>query len=502
MTSLKTSLTNPGADALAGQRIAVVGLGKSGRASLRALADLTRAVLSGWDSSQQAIDAVASSGELAEGALDLLRAVPGQDELAVAVLQWQPEVIILAPGIREISPLFVQAEEAGIELWSEIELAWRLRAMDDDGVAAPWFCVTGTNGKTTTVSMLEAILKQAGMGGVAIGNIGTPAVVETSRTDAEAPGAFAVEVSSFQLRTTHTVSPVAATCLNFADDHLEWHGSRRAYWEAKARVYEHTQVACVYPVGDDIVQQMVDEADVIESARAIGVCLGVPSVGQIGIVDNLVIDRAFGDFQRGEGVELFEIDDLMHLAPQVGELPVHIVRDAMTAASLARAGGVDPADIREALRAFAPGKHRIELIERIDGVAYVDDSKATNAHAARASLMGQRDGSVVWIAGGQAKGSRFEELVEQVESKLRGVVVIGQDQEPWRDALAHVDVPTVWIAPDSTDPMGEAVAEARVLARDGDTVLMAPACASMDQFTSYAHRGEAFAAAVRGKRDD
>ena len=116
MTSLKTSLTNPGADALAGQRIAVVGLGKSGRASLRALADLTRAVLSGWDSSQQAIDAVASSGELPEGALDLLRAVPGQDELAVAVLQWQPEVIILAPGIREISPLFVQAEEAGIEL--------------------------------------------------------------------------------------------------------------------------------------------------------------------------------------------------------------------------------------------------------------------------------------------------------------------------------------------------------------------------------------------------
>lgn len=501
MTST-TSLTNPGAEELAGKRIAVVGLGKSGRSSLRVLAELTRAVLSGWDSSQQAIDAVASSGELAEDALDSLRAVPGQEEIADAVLQWQPEIIVLAPGIREISPLFVRAEAAGIELWSEIELAWRLRAMNDDGVSAPWFCVTGTNGKTTTVSMLEAILKQAGMGGVAIGNIGTPAVVETSRTDAEAPGAFAVEVSSFQLRTTHSVSPVAATCLNFADDHLEWHGSRRAYWEAKARVYEHTRVACVYPVGDEIVQPMVDEADVVEGARAIGVCLGVPSVGQIGIVESFVIDRAFGDFQRGEGVELFEIDDLMHLAPQAGELPVHIVRDAMTAASLARAGGVDPADIRAALRAFAPGKHRIELIERVDGVAYVDDSKATNAHAARASLMGQRDRSVVWIAGGQAKGSRFEDLVQQVESKLRAVVVIGKDQEPWRDALAGVEAPTVWISPDSTDPMGEAVAEARALAHAGDTVLMAPACASMDQFTSYAHRGEAFAAAVRGKRGD
>lgn len=320
MTST-TSLTNPGAEELAGKRIAVVGLGKSGRSSLRVLAELTRAVLSGWDSSQQAIDAVASSGELAEDALDSLRAVPGQEEIADAVLQWQPEIIVLAPGIREISPLFVRAEAAGIELWSEIELAWRLRAMNDDGVSAPWFCVTGTNGKTTTVSMLEAILKQAGMGGVAIGNIGTPAVVETSRTDAEAPGAFAVEVSSFQLRTTHSVSPVAATCLNFADDHLEWHGSRRAYWEAKARVYEHTRVACVYPVGDEIVQPMVDEADVVEGARAIGVCLGVPSVGQIGIVESFVIDRAFGDFQRGEGVELFEIDDLMHLAPQAESFP-------------------------------------------------------------------------------------------------------------------------------------------------------------------------------------
>ena len=502
MTFLTTSLTTPGAEEFAGQRIAVVGLGKSGRASLRVLTELTRAIVSGWDSNQQVIDAVTNSDELADGALESLRAVSGEEELASAVLQWQPEIIILAPGIREVSPLFVRAEEAGIELWSEIELAWRLRAMNADGAAAPWFCVTGTNGKTNTVSMLEAILKEAGMRGLAIGNIGTPAVVETSRTDAQAPGAFAVEVSSFQLRTTRTVSPVAATCLNFADDHLEWHGSRQAYWQAKARVYEHARVACVYPVGDKMVQPMVDEADVVEGARAIGVCLGVPSVGQIGIVEGLVIDRAFGDFQRGEGVELFEIDDLMHLAPQPGELPLHIVRDAMTAASLARAGGVDPADIRAALRAFAPGKHRIELIERVDGVAYVDDSKATNAHAARASLMGQRAGSVVWIAGGQAKGSRFEDLVEQVKSKLRAVVVIGKDQQPWRDALAGVEVPTVWIAADSLDPMGEAVAEARALAREGDTVLMAPACASMDQFTSYAHRGEAFAAAVRGTRDD
>ena len=489
-----TSLTNPGAADVADKRIAVVGLGKSGRASVQALAQLTGAVLSAWDSNACAVEALGTQA----AALDAAHAVADPQELAERVVDWRPDVIIPAPGIREISPLFTMARKSGIELWSEIELAWRLRAVGPDGSSAPWLCVTGTNGKTTTVSMLEAILDRAGLRGKAIGNVGNPAVTETNRTDREAPGAFAVELSSFQLRTTSTMSPAAATCLNFADDHLEWHGSRQAYWRAKAGIYEHTQLACIYPVGDAVVQRMVDGADVVEGARAIGVSLGIPSTGQIGIVEGLVIDRAYGDARHREGMELFEISDLEHLAPAGAELPVHIARDAMTAAALARAIGVDGADIRGALRDFQPGHHRIELIETIDGVAYVDDSKATNAHAARASLLGQRDGSVVWIAGGQAKGSRFEELVEQVRDKLHGVVVIGKDQQPWRDALAGLDVPVEWVDPESDRPMSAAVDSARALARTGDTVLLAPACASMDQFTSYAQRGEAFADAVRG----
>ncbi|MFT0847889.1 UDP-N-acetylmuramoyl-L-alanine--D-glutamate ligase [Actinomycetaceae bacterium L2_0104] len=488
-----TILTNPGAVDMAGKRIAVVGLGKSGRASLRTLAALTDAVLSAWDSNAEAVAGVEAS------AVETAQAVPDSEELAACVMRWRPDVIVPAPGIPEISPLFQEAQRAGIELWSEIELAWRLRAVGPDGSSAPWLCVTGTNGKTTTVSMLESILQQAGLRAIAVGNVGNPAVTETTRTDPDAPGAFAVELSSFQLRTTSSVSAAGSVCLNFADDHLEWHGDREAYWRAKARIYEHTRVACVYPVGDETVQRMVDDADVLEGARAIGVGLGIPSVGQIGVVEDLVVDRAFTDNRHREGVELFEISDLSHLAPAAGELPAHIAKDAMTAAALARSIGVAAADIRAALRSFQPGRHRIELIATIDDVAYVDDSKATNAHAARASLMGQRDGSVVWIAGGLAKGSRFEELVEQVEGKLRGVVVIGRDQKPWRDALGGLRAPVTWIAPESAHPMREAVDRAREMASPGDTVLLAPACASMDQFTSYAQRGEEFARAVRGR---
>ena len=293
------------------------------------------------------------------------------------------------------------------------------------------------------------------------------------------------------------MSPLASICLNIADDHLEWHGSREAYWRAKARVYERVQEACIYPVGDPSVQRMVDEADVVEGARAIGLTLGVPSAGQIGLVEDAVVDRAFGPDRFREAIELFSLGDLAQLAPAGADLPVHIVCDAMAAAALGRAAGVAPEDVRAALRAFRPGAHRIELAATVDGVRYVDDSKATNAHAARASLGAQADGTTVWIVGGLAKGGRFEDLVADVSGKLRAVVVIGVDQEPWKSALASIDVPVTYIDPASPAPMDDAVAAARSHARRGDVVLLAPACASMDQFASYAERGERFAEAAR-----
>lgn len=482
--------TIPGAAQFNGQRVAVLGLGMSGKASLAALATHTSATLSAWDGREAPLDAVSS--------LDLAHAFASADPsiLMDELLAWKPDLVVIAPGFRQTGPEWASLNEAGVPVWSEIELAWHLRAIDANGHAAPWLCITGTNGKTTTVTMLENILQVAGLRGIAVGNVGRPAVTEVSRLDEESPAAFAFELSSFQLAATYTMAPEASIVLNIADDHLEWHHDRDEYAAAKGTIYQRVRTACVFPLGDSRVQNLVDEADVQDGARAIALTLGVPSVGEIGLVDDVIADRAFHAARHTSAVELFTIDDLQHLAPAGAPMPLHIVKDAMAAAALARAIGVAPEDVKRGLKTFAPGAHRIEQVATVDGVVYVDDSKATNAHAAQASLLAQPEGSTVWIAGGLPKGSRFEDLVARVKDRLRAVVVIGTDQSPWRDALAGLDLPVDFIA-DSADPMTDAVRAAAGFAHDGDTVLLAPACSSFDQFTSYADRGDKFAAAVR-----
>lgn len=500
--------TIPGAADLAGKRIAILGLGISGRAALQALATHTQAILSFWDGKPEAvartIDEMRAYPEV-NAALEAQQAQSGTVSTDLnELLAWSPDVVVIAPAFRQTGPEWAALWAAEIEVWSEIELAWRLRSADSDGTFAPWLCITGTNGKTTTVTMLESILQAAGRRGMAVGNVGAPAVTAVSDISDDAPLAFAFELSSFQLAATTTMEPEASVCLNIDDDHLEWHHDRREYWAAKANVYNRTHVACLFPIGEAAVQEMVDEADVQEGARAIALSMGVPSVGQIGLVsdgegshDGIVVERAFIRTRHSEALPLFSLTDIAHLAPAGHDLPVHIAKDAMAAAGLARAIGVEPWAIAEGLRSFPAGAHRIELIETVDGVAYVDDSKATNAHAAKASLLAQREGSVVWIAGGQPKGSRFESLVDVVRPRLASVVVIGVDQEPWHAALDESGLDVTYVDPASTTPMDDAVRIAAAKAREGFTVLMAPACASMDQFTSYADRGEKFAEAVR-----
>ncbi|MDP9800251.1 UDP-N-acetylmuramoylalanine--D-glutamate ligase [Arcanobacterium wilhelmae] len=477
----------PGAHDFEGKRVAILGMGKSGRAAFEVLSSKTGAVLSVWDSRPEAVEEFAADGG----------AHHDGEVLVAQLLRWRPDVVVIAPAFRQSGPEWAALRAAGMSVWSEIELAWHLRAQRADGSFAPWLAITGTNGKTTTTTMLESILQAAGLRGVAVGNVGNPAVTAVSDESASAPGAFAFELSSFQLAATASMSPAAAVCLNIDDDHLEWHNSRREYHEAKANVYNRAQVACLYPVGDTEVQEMVDDADVVEGARAIGLTLGVPSVGQIGLVDDVVVDRAFTPKRYTHAAELFSVADIEHLAPAGLDLPLHIMKDAMVAASLALSIGVEPVAIRDGIRAYHPGRHRIELVATLDGVRYVDDSKATNAHAARASVLAQGEKSVVWIVGGQAKGAHFGQLVGDVASRLAAVVVIGTDQQPWLEALAGLDVPVHYVAPDSAQPMAAAVAWARANATEGNTVLLAPASASMDQFASYADRGEKFAQAVR-----
>ncbi|AKZ55226.1 UDP-N-acetylmuramoylalanine--D-glutamate ligase [Streptomyces ambofaciens ATCC 23877] len=397
------------------------------------------------------------------------------------------ELIVTAPGWKPDKPLFTAAREAGVPVWGDVELAWRLRGLDGRP-AAPWLAVTGTNGKTTTVQMLASILGAAGLRTAAVGNIGVSLL--DAVTGDEEYDVLAVELSSYQLHWASSLRAHSAAVLNLAPDHLDWHGSMEAYAADKGRIYEGNRVACVYNVADKATENLVREADVEEGCRAVGFTLGTPAPGQLGVVEGILVDRAFVEDRQKNAQELAEISDVNPPAP-------HNIANALAAAGLARAFGVSAAAVRDGLRAFTPDAHRIAHVADVDGVAYVDDSKATNTHATEASLAAYE--SIVWIAGGLAKGATFDELVAGAAKRLRGAVLIGADRALIREALARhaPQVPVVDLDRTDTGAMLQAVQEAQRLARPGDTVLLAPACASMDMFTNYNKRGDAFAEAVR-----
>ena len=466
-----------------GRTVLVAGLGLSGRAAAQVLRDRGAQVVT-YDDRAPGADHTDAAALAAAG-------LAGAD------------LVVTSPGLPPSHPVLAAARAADVPVWSEVELAWQVRVPRDggDGEPASWLAVTGTNGKTTTVGMLESILRAADRRTLAVGNVGTPVVLAATDPTLEV---LAVELSSFQLHHTHSMSAQAAAVLNVAPDHLDWHGSLDAYAADKGRILERAQVACVYDVSDPVTEGLVREAEVVDGCVAVGFTLGTPGVGQVGLVEDVLVDRGFARLRHTHAAELGTLADLAQLAGPGGVVPPHVVRNALAAAALALAHGVDPVHVRGGLRAFAPGAHRIVTVGRLDDVAYVDDSKATNAHAASASLAAFEPGSVVWVAGGLAKGAEFDELVRTRRDRLRGVVLIGVDRAPLRDALARhaPDVPVIEVDAGDTGPvMTRAVDNARRLAAGAPsgvpvTVLLAPACASMDQFTSYAARGDAFAAAV------
>ncbi|MGV4924318.1 UDP-N-acetylmuramoyl-L-alanine--D-glutamate ligase [Streptomyces sp. BHT-5-2] len=467
----------------AGSHVTVAGLGVSGVPAARALAGLGArvTVVNGSDGERER----AQAAELEKLGITV-RLGDGE------TLPEGTEVVVTSPGWKPTSPLFLAAEKAGVPVWGDVELAWRLRGPD----AAPWLAVTGTNGKTTTVRMLASILAAAGLRTAAVGNIGVPlvdVVLGEGRTDETAYDVLAVELSSYQLHWAPSVRAHSAAVLNLAPDHLDWHGSMAAYAADKGRIYEGNTVACVYNAADPATEELVREADVVEGCRAIGFTLGTPGPSQLGVVDGILVDRAFVENRQKQAQELAEIADI---APASGKAAPHNIANALAAAALARAFGVPATAVRDGLRAFHPDAHRIQHIADVAGVSYIDDSKATNTHAAEASLAAY--GHIVWIAGGLAKGATFDDLVRTAAGRLRGVVLIGADRALIREALARhaPDVPVVDLDRTDTGAMSEAVREAARLAEPGDTVLLAPACASMDMFVNYNKRGEAFADAV------
>ena len=482
MSDRLSSLTHRDAP-WAGLRVLVTGLGVSGFAAADALLERGAHVL--------VVDGAQPSGVLAERAriLDILGAELAFGPDAVARMPGTPlDLVVTSPGWRPDQSLLAEAAATGIPVWGEVELAWRMRP---EHGAAPWLTVTGTNGKTTTVQMLTSILRAAGLRACSAGNVGTPileAVVHPEPFDV-----IAVELSSFQLHWSHSIAPQASACLNVAPDHVDWHGSLEEYALAKGKVYANTEVACVYNVQDERTRRLVEDADVRDGCRAVGFTLGVPGLSEVGLVGDVLADRAFVEQRRTAAAELATLDDLAGGGPSPAP---HLVANALAAAALARAHGVPAGAVRAGLRAFVPEPHRIAEVATVDGIRFVDDSKATNPHAARASLTAYEN--VVWVAGGLLKGADVDDLVEAAADHLRGVVLIGRDRDAIAQALARhaPDVPVVVIDRTDTGAMDLVVREARALAHAGDVVLLAPAAASMDMFADYGARGDAFAGAV------
>jgi len=459
--------------------VCVAGMGISGVAAAETLLRLGArvSVVDGSDAAELATRAAA---------LAALGATVRLGPAATAAPPAGATLVVTSPGWRPQAPLLRSAAAAGIPVWGEVELAWRLRPAAAAGHAAPWLALTGTNGKTTTVRMLTAILTAAGRRAVAVGNVGTPLLAAVL---ADPPyDVLAVELSSFQLHWSASLRPFAAAVLNLADDHLDWHGSVAAYQEAKAKIWAGGQTVAIGNADDPPTAQALAAAP----GRQVSFTLAEPGPGQLGVVAGRLVDRAFGpDAAAADqtGVDLAAAADVRPAGPPN-------VANALAAAALARAYGVLADAVRAGLRGFTPDPHRNAPVAVVDQVSYVDDSKATNPHAAAASLAVYP--SVVWVAGGLGKGLSFDELVLAARERLRAAVLMGSCRAEIRDALTrHAPaIPVVEVARTDTGAMSDVVRQAARLAQPGDTVLLAPAAASMDMFANYAARGDAFAAAV------
>jgi UDP-N-acetylmuramoylalanine--D-glutamate ligase len=462
-------------------KVAVVGLGKTGFSVADTLNELgSKLLVVAESAAPETLDILDVLG--VECVID-----QSPDALLRAMTSFGPDLVIVSPGVMPTSSIVEASKSLAIPIWTDVDLAWRLKDRFGDG--QEWICITGTNGKTTTTEITEAMLLASGVRAVACGNIGKP-ILDCIRDPAEFE-VLVVELSSFQLHYLDQIEPFSSAVLNVAHDHLDWHGGFENYRIAKGRVYENTKVACIYNLEDKATEELLQAADVQEGARAIGFGLSAPTRSTVGYVEDLLVDRAFLEERADSALEIADLADLAGF----GVLTPHLLSNIAAATALARSYGVAPSHCRAALRSFSVSAHRIELVGEISGVRYINDSKATNAHAASASLRSFEN--VVWILGGLLKGVDISELIGQFGPGLRGAVVIGLDRAEIRGAFSLLapTVPVVEIQ-EGDQVMKRAVSAASSLAQSGDVVLLAPAAASMDQFLNYQERGEIFRNAV------
>lgn len=427
---------------------------------------------------------------------------PDADLSSFDKIEWDSvTLVVTSPVFPPSTPFLVTAAEKNIPVWSEVEFAWRTRvAAAGSSQPAPWIGITGTNGKTTTTEMTAAIMAAAGRAVPAVGNIGE--AVSAAAQDPTNEG-LVVELSSFALHYTESLALEVAVWTNIGQDHLDWHGGFEGYAADKATVFAGARKAIVFNAQDPIVAEHAATAQVAPGCAAVGFTLEMPEPGQIGVEGGWVVDHSYLTGSEADSTRLYPLSSLANLSEPNGTVYPHLLADALAATAAALASGVDSDTIVSALSVFSLDAHRIQTVETYQGVRFIDDSKATNGLAAQASVTSFAPHSVVWIAGGLAKGAEFASLVSAAKDYLKAVVLIGTDQAPFATALASVapDVPVASISPEygktaSQTVADEAVDAAMTFAEGSDVVLLAPAAASMDQFASYADRGTRFATAA------
>lgn len=460
---------DPAARPLGVDRALVIGAGTSGRAAARLLVAAGAAVVLVEEGSAET-----ARSNLRLASRTGAEVVVGRS--ASEVFSRSFDLVVPSPGVPEDAPVLVAAMAAGTPVWSEPELALRRHPRRLLGV-------TGTNGKTSTTELLTAMCLAGGTDAHACGNIGLP-VSEAAASSA--PTALLVaELSSFQLRFTSTLAPEVAVLLNIAPDHLDWHTDLASYHAAKARIFaaQTDEQWAVAGEDDPVARRLRDGAG---RGRPAGFSALRPvevGVGRVGDAGRAVLLATVD----GRSQELLPV---AALGPAGGPVPLHRVANVAAAASAALLAGIAPPAVAAAATATAPGRHRFEVVATdARGVRYVDDSKATNVHAAMAALASA--GPAVWIGGGLAKGVDLRPLADAL-TDVHDAIVIGAAAEELAEVCAAAGVRC-----HQASDLVAAVEFAADLVAPGETVLLAPACASFDQFDSYAHRGEVFTAAAR-----
>ena len=380
----------------------------------------------------------------------------GVDVLASLPASLDVDLVVPSPGVPESHPVYALAEQSGVELVSEIELAWRAAKM-------PLVAVTGTNGKTTVTTMIAAMLAESGVTAVAGGNIGLPLIDAVT----EPVAVVVAEVSSFQLQYTSGFRPAVAVWLNLAEDHLDWHPTMEDYAAAKSRIWRNQS-------GSDTAVVNADDTVVMQRAAS------APSI--------LVTFGDAGDWRCSDGALLAPDGSVVVRADELVRALPHDVSNALAACASAVAAGAALDACRSVLRTFAGLPHRVELVSDAGGVRWYDDSKATTPASVVAAVRGFD--SVVLIAGGRNKGLDLSALAAAAD-RVRSVVAIG-------DAAGEVVAAFDGVRPVAVaESMKEAVELAADAAEPGDAVLLSPGCASFDWYGSYAERGEDFARLVK-----